>query len=46
LDNRREARKPSFDSMRAQLSQQLASEANQRDLQALVSSLRQHARIQ
>jgi hypothetical protein len=46
LDNRREARKPSFDSMRAQLSQQLASEADQRDIQALVSSLRQQARIQ
>jgi parvulin-like peptidyl-prolyl isomerase len=46
LDNRREARKPSFDSMRAQLSQQLAGEADQRDIQALVSSLRQQARIQ
>ena len=46
LDNRREARKPSFDSMRAQLNQQLSAEADQREIQALVGSLRQHARIQ
>lgn len=46
LDNRRPARKPSFDSMRAQLSQQLAAEADRRDIQALVSSLRERARIQ
>jgi len=46
LDNRREARKPSFDSMRPQLSQQLASEADRSNIEALVNSLRQHARIQ